>query len=286
MRRLLMLLIGSLLVLPGCKNVDVQPHAPAPDAGATPLDPPYVLKPEFEETPPWYRNLQVVLEQKADETELKAIINSNREAVSKAQRELMDEIRQAAEARRQGSDKWTIHALYAGRGTKRPADVMINADVGLTKMYSKRPAVSFNNVRLELCVAKLCREAEIYDMQPKGHNPLVQWSKSDVSAYEALEGILAAHGYEGRFTDILHRCSIRAQDYPTREAFVAAAADAILAKGKELNAARPALIVRLKETSPPAKPADVKPADAKAPEVKKTEPKAAEIKKAKEESVK
>jgi len=183
----------------------------------------------------------------------------------------LNEISKAVEDQQHESDKWSILSLSAGRA-KRANEIHFGADVGLTRLYSHRPVINIVSEPLDISVAKLAREAGIQDAQTRGHNPPITWEKNDVSAYDALEAIVPGHGFDVKFTNTFYHIDLKAQDYNSRKEFIDAMASAILAKGKDLNNIRAAVVVTPRVKGPDTaigetRPVDVKPPqDVKAPE--------------------
>jgi len=273
---LVLLCCSSAVWLCGCRKAAVEPYQAALQTRVLINDPAYVLRPANETQAPWHRGLQVVFDSRPeDEKEMNAIIADRKPVASQAEKKLLDQIQDAVQARRKPRDKWSLLTLSIGRARKAQ-DIVVSAEVVQTRLYAKRPAIAFDNLPLELCVGKLAREADLlYDM-PRGHNPFIDWSKTDVSVYEALEELLPAHGYEPRFKNAIYRINLRIEDqpvskeakgkppdparknvdellplFPTRADFVRAAADAILEKGNAINLSPAAVKVLTKEASPP-----------------------------------
>jgi hypothetical protein len=257
-----LVMCSALLFAAGCRTAAVERHTGRVETAISAGEPPSLVRAPGAEDP-WYRSLQVVLDEKPkDDKELESLVEQGKPAAKSATLEVLQEIQKAIDAQRKPSDKWSVLSMTCGK-TRRGSELQFNADVVITNLYARRPTISFNNVPLDLCVAKLCRECGIQDSQPKGYNPRIYWSKLNVSAIEALEAILGSHGFERRFSDVNHHVTLRVQDYPTRAGFVEAASNAILEKGKLLNQARPALLVvpteRSSESKSEPKPSQPKP---------------------------
>ncbi|HYF48178.1 MAG TPA: hypothetical protein VEJ63_02155 [Planctomycetota bacterium] len=239
-----------LLAVPGCRKAAVERHAPGVEPVLSTGEPAYIIRtqpPKASE--PWYRPYQAVLDKKPEtDQELDQLVAEKKPGLKEPAQSLMTEVRRAVEAQRKENDRWSIIAMTLGRPRKGP-DVQFTADVGLTKLFARRPVIAFNNVPLDLGIAKLARETGIQDSIPRNYNPRVYWTKNNVSAYEAIDEILKQHGYARRFTDTIYRVSLRLQDYKSKEEFVEAAVETMLARGKDLNAARPALVVTPVEKS-------------------------------------
>src|SRR5205814_6591261 len=130
-----------------------------------------------------------------------------------------------------------------------------------TKLYERRATIAFDSVRLQLCIAKLCRESEIQDSQPRGYNPSITWQKQNVSAFEAISTLLNANGFDAKFVDTSYKVTFKAQDFSTRKEFIEAVREAVVAKGKTLNSTRQAVIVSPKvNPAQPKEETDKKPA--------------------------
>ncbi|HYG78517.1 MAG TPA: hypothetical protein VEK08_26195 [Planctomycetota bacterium] len=258
-----LLLAGSVVTFSGCRKAAVDRYNPTITTTISASDPAVFVRSE-NDSQPWYRELQVVLEkQAADEKDLNAKIEQKRPEVTEASTKLLVELDRMIQAEKNANDKWSALTLTLGKGRKQ-GEILFSADVGLTRLYAKRPAIAFNDLPLELCVAKLARESGLHESQPRGYNPTVNWGKTDVSAAEAYEGVLRSHGFEHKFTDTLHRVALRLQDYSSRKEFLDAAVEQIKAKGKLLNSARPAVQVWPIEKAPQPEASDKKTAPAPA----------------------
>jgi len=241
---------GVLISASGCRKADVERTAntitPSLNAG----DPAYILKPKNEVKAPWYRDMQVVFDQRPeDEKQLETFLSENRAPVSEASSALLKEIADSVETQRKPADRWSLLTAWQGR-TKKGGEVTMIADVGLTKVFTRRPAMSFQELPLELAVAKLARESGITDSVPRGYSPKVTWSETDISVKEAYDSFLPKYGFERKFTNISGRITLRLQDYASRQDFVTAATNGIVAEGKRLNALRGGIVVTPKDTTP------------------------------------
>ena len=255
-----------LLFLSGCRKAAVERHSERVDTAIVVNEPAYLVKPKVVDNPPWHRELQVVLDQRPEnEKEVEALLADHNPAIARAATILLEDIQTAVNAKRQPQDKWSVLSLSCGR-TRKTTDIQIGVDVGLTKLYARRPVISFNNMPLDICIAKLSRDSGLQESQQRNFNPRIYWSKTNVSAYEAMEAILTAHGYERKYTDTHYKLALRAQDHASREALIDAVVQAVTEKGKALNAARAGIVVTPKEKEEPAAPP---PAPAEKPDAKK-----------------
>jgi len=266
-------LSGALLLTSGCRRAAVEQFDPSVETRVTITDPAVYVRPQSNtgEKDPWYRELQVVLDKPAaSEQELNAKLDEEKPRVNEGLKKLLDDVAAAVQSHKNPSDKWSVLAISCGK-TKKVGDLQLTADVGLTRLYAKRPVIAFNDLPLELCIAKLSREAGLQESQPRGYNPQVNWSQTNVSVLEAFETVLSDHGFEHKLSDSFYKAAVRVQDFASRQEFVDGASAAILLKGKNMNAARPAILVTHKEKpAPPPPPAEP---------VKKTVPIAGERKK-------
>ena len=249
------------LGLAGCRTAAVDrfngPVDPVLNAG----EPAYWINPPGAQSAAdpnaWYRELQVVLTEKpADEKAIGPLLDPRRAAIKEASTELLLEVQRAIEKKHAGNDKWSLLSMSCGRA-KKSSDIQFTAELGLTPLYARRPVIAFDNEPLNLCITKLCRECGVLDSQPRLANPHIYWRKLNVCALDALDALIDENGLQRRYMDVFQRVNLRVQDYATRAQFVTAAAGEIAAKGRLLNAARPALIVTAKDTSsqPPPPPA-------------------------------
>ena len=244
----------------GCRTADVQPGKPQFDTDVKILEPAYAMRRPAEQ--PWYSNMQVLLDEKpVDEKDLETRINDGKPEVRKNTEELLQEIENKIEAERKPNERWSIISVQCGRG-KKPNEIHFEAEVGITKLYTRRPSIAISGVPMDICIAKLCRESEVQDAQPKGHNPLVNYDKQNVSAFDAIEAILKANGFDSKYSDTSYKFSYKAQDYTSRKEFVDTVTKAILTKGQTLNTVKSALIVTAHVKDKDA----AKTPDAKAPE--------------------
>ena len=247
-----LLALSCPLILSGCNKADVQTSGAKFQTEITILEPAYAMR-RAKGDAPWYGNLQVLLDEKpVDDKDLQAKIEAGRDDVKKGVEELLQEIGDTIEAQRKGNDKWSIVSATCGRG-KKLNEVHFEAEVGITKLFERRATIAFDNVRLELCVAKLCRESEIQDSQPRGHNPSISWEKHAISAFEAISILLNTSGFDAKFIDTSYKVTFKAQDFASRKEFIDAVKEAVLAKGKTLNTVRPALAVAPKVKPEPPK---------------------------------
>jgi hypothetical protein len=268
----LLLIVAGLALLPGCRQAAVEPSQPKVETRVSAGEPAYLVRGPATAKEVWHREFQVVLDAKpASEDEGNKLASAQKSEIEKSVATLLEEIRAAVEARRKPSDKWSLLSLSLGRA-KKSAEVGLLAEIGLTRLYARRPVIAFNQMPLDLCVAKLCREAVILDAQQRNFNPVVTWKKTGVSAMEALDAILTANGFERKMTDTYHRASFKAQDYDSREEFVKAAVETLLERGKTMNEARAAAVVTPLEKSnaaeneqPAFKPLKDKPPASKTP---------------------
>ena len=239
-----------LLVSSGCRKAEVvrTPGAASITTALNVGDTAYILRPKDSGKVPWYREFQVVFDQRPeDEQQLETFIAANRAPVVEATNSLLAEISTAVEAQRRPQDRWSLLTAWCGR-VKKGGEVSFIAEVGLTKVFTRRPTISFQALPLELAVAKLARESGITDSVPRGYSPLVTWSETDVSVKEAYDAFLPQYGFERKYQDIQGRVTLRMQDFAFRKDFVTSAVNGILAEGKRLNTTRGGIIVTPRDT--------------------------------------
>src|SRR6185369_10693288 len=86
----------------------------------------------------------------------------------------------------------------------------------------------------------------------------------------ALQAIVPSHGFDVKFTYTSYKVELKAQDYNSRKEFIDAITSAILAKCKDLNTVRAAVVItprsKTETTGTENKPADAKPQDVKPPD--------------------
>src|SRR5512141_3085218 len=102
--------LAALLVLPACRKAAVEASAVAPSvqAGISGGKPAVVVRaPNANADEPWYRELEVVLQEKAsDEKDLDAKVEAQKPAVEEAVKKPLDEVEQTVQERRKPNDKW------------------------------------------------------------------------------------------------------------------------------------------------------------------------------------
>ncbi|MCY3017590.1 MAG: hypothetical protein NTW87_00970 [Planctomycetota bacterium] len=279
MAKLLSLLLsaGLALMLCGCRKAAVEAYSATPVQTALVTGEPAFLfrqvKESKETEQPWYREFQVVMDQKAPEAPgkaedadaekdktgaLDALIAERKPAIAQASATLLEEVRNAIQAKRKPSDNWSVVRLSIGRA-KRPSETLLQVEVGLTRLYAQRPAIALNDMLMELCVAKLSREAGITYSFPRAHNPVVNWRETNVSARQALETLLRAHNFDYQFMNASYTYTYKLQAFPTRGAFSDAVVHDVLEKGGDtLNKGVSGVKVTLRETpkEPPVVAAD------------------------------
>jgi hypothetical protein len=251
---LLLIALPALLFPAGCRKAEVERTTntvtPTIHAGA----PAYVLRPKTDSRIPWYREMQVVFNDRpADEKELESYITENEAPVQDAVKQLLKEIVDTVEAQRRPADKWSLISIWCGR-VKKGGEITVIADVGLTRLFTPRPVIAFQDLPLELAVAKLARETGITDSLPRGYSPRVTWSATNISVKDAYDGFLQVYGFERKFTDVSGRVTVRIQDFATRPECKNAVTDAIVAEGRRLNAAKGGIIVTPVDTTPKTEP--------------------------------
>lgn len=253
----LTVMAGVLISTSGCRKAEVDRTANTISPSLNAGDPAYILKPKNEAKAPWYREMQVIFDERpTDEKQLEAYLVENRGPITTASTALLKEIADNIESQRRPTDRWSLLTCWCGR-TKKGGEITFIADVGLTKVFTRRPAMSFQELPLELAVAKLARESGITDSVPRGYSPKVTWSETDISVKEAYDSFLPKYGFERKYTNISARVTLRLQDYASRQDFITAATNGIVAEGKKLNSLRGGIIVTPKDTTPqtPAAPA-------------------------------
>lgn len=229
-----------VFLVAGCNKAEVESAQSQFQPDVQILEPAYAMA---RKDAPWYSNMQVLFEEKPlDEKDLEAKVNAGRDEVRKNVEALLQEIGAAIETKHNANDKWNIVGVSCGRG-KKPNEIHFEAEVGRTKLFERRPLITFSNVRLQNCIAKLCRETELQESQPRGHNPSVTWEKQHVSAYEAMQTLLNVNGFDYKFIDASYKLPFKAQDYASRQEFIDAVKKAVLEKGDALNTLRPAIVV-------------------------------------------
>lgn len=149
---------------------------------------------------------------------------------------LLTEILNGVLAGRSEASKWSLLRLeLIMKVPKRPATMMVSAQLILKNLYLRRPLISFDRVRLEECMTRLAQQAGMRHAQDRAHNPVISWRKENVSVIEAVDTILGKYGFERRFSGASARVRLKVRKYPDRSEFVKAAIDEILAAGRGMD---------------------------------------------------
>ena len=232
------------LSLGGCHQGDVDDTNLTTNANITAQDPPYAYQLNATKETHWYDPLMIVLtERPASEKDLQAQIKARKDAVLTAENNLLEEVRGVIEGMHTSSDRWTVSSMSCGK-IHRGSDINFVIEGGLTSLYARHPTISFNDMPLDMCVAKLARESGLQVAQStRAYNPRVFYTKSDVCIYDALEDILSAHKFRRKMVDTAYKATLRIQDFASHDEFMEAIRQTITTKGKELNMGKPALFV-------------------------------------------
>lgn len=258
MLSLRMFLLACLLAfsLSGCGSARIVPPVEQIEAGMAVGEPPYHWKPKTPpENPPWYRDLLVELEEKPASLEaLKQSVQPHKGAAQEAARKLLEELRDEVAKARGAGAKWSLLSLRLGAETLvRGESLPFTAELGLTKLFVRRPEIRFENVTLEQCLIRLALQADLKISTVRSTNPVLTWQRQDVSVQDALEAILGEHNFQKKITGAGAKVALQAEKHPSREEFKQAAVRLVLEYGKGLDRGIPALLI-----APPGKPLGAK----------------------------
>jgi hypothetical protein len=120
----------------------------------------------------------------------------------------------------------------------------VRIDLGLTKLYSKCPEIKVSGMTYEQVMTELCVRAGLrLAPAPKLRNPVVNWSKENVSVFQAMQAISQEQGFGIKFIGVGGRLTWRARDFSTRENFVKEVVNSIFAKGEIMDRDVPTVVM-------------------------------------------
>lgn len=260
------LALSSLLVwvfaLAGCGRAKL----PAPNEVIEPVvrvnELPWHLKAapakEGEEAPPWHQMLSVELEAlPGDAAGLREAIDQRRGDAYQAAQALLKEIATGVEAGRKPDALWSVLSIQiGGHKPQRNTPPTLAVELGLTKLYARRPTISFQDVTFEQCMTNLALQGGLKLAPNRSVNPVLSWQKENVSVIEAIDAILNLHGFDRRITGAYVQTNLQTTQFKTRQEFVEAAVQATLNYGKGLDRNIAALILSLRGLPAERSPSD------------------------------
>jgi len=236
---------------------------------------PYAAKPaQPPESAPWHKALTVELEEMpATAAALKEALEQHRAEAQAAAQGVLEQIQAGVREKRNANALWSVLSMDLGAGKPmRNGGVPFTAALGLTKLYARRAEISFDNVRLEECMRQLALQSGLRLPPARFMNPIVTWRRENISSIEAIDAILDVHNFDRKILGAYARVDLKAENFKTREEFVEAAVNAVIAYGKALDRSIAALTLSprgRKEAAPKEDgdnaPAKTSPAPAPAP---------------------
>jgi len=203
---------------------------------------------EGEEAPPWHQILSVELDAlPGDTASLREAIDQRRGDAYQAAQALLKEIATGVEAGRKQDALWSVLSIQiGGHKPQRNTPPTLALELGLTKLYARRPVISFQDVTFEQCMTNLALQGGLKLAPNRSVNPVLSWQKENVSVIEAIDAILNLHGFDRRITGAYVQTNLQAAQFKTRQEFVEAAVQAALNYGKGLDRNIAALILSLR----------------------------------------
>lgn len=247
-----LLALLSAALFGGCGYAKIRPPGEQVETVTQVSEISYVLKPKTAPaTQPWYHELLVELDVRPATPEaMKEALDQRRGPAYQAATTLLQELREEIERKRGKEAKWCLLSLRLGQDrVSRGESVPVAVEMGLTRLYAKRPEIAFVDATLEQCLLRLALQADLKMSSVRTANPVLTWKRQEVSVLEAIDAILNEYGFQRRITGAYARVVLQAEKYATREEFKQAASKVILDYGKGLDRNIPALLV-----SPAGKP--------------------------------
>ncbi|MCW8130546.1 MAG: hypothetical protein KIS92_09375 [Planctomycetota bacterium] len=213
----------------------------------------------------WFKELSVELEMlPGDAAGLKDAIDQRRGPAYQAGQALIKDVQSGVEGQRRNDALWSILSIQLG-GSKAQRngvpDLLI--ELGLTKLYARRPQIIFENVTLEQALQRLAEQGGLRLAPYRTLNPILNYEKDNVSVIEAIDGVLNVHGFDRRITGAYVQIRLRPEQFKSRQEFVENAVASVLNYGKGLDRNLAALIplMRSREEEPKEKDKEKKAKD-------------------------
>ncbi|MBI3831571.1 MAG: hypothetical protein HY291_18775 [Planctomycetes bacterium] len=265
--------LALLSILTGCGTAKLTPPNEVIEPVIRVNELPWRLKAkdppkEGAEAAPWHDELSVELDVlPGDAAGLKDAIDQHRGPAYQAAQALIKEIQGGVEKSRKADTRWSILAIQVGGAkAQRNSIPTVTAELGLTKLYARRPEIGFENVTLEQAMLQLAQQAGLKFASPRSVNPVLSWRKENVSVIEAVDAILNLHGYGRKITGSYVQLALAPGQFKTRQEFVDGAVQSILNYGTGLDRNVAALMPMVR-----VKPAETEKKDDKDKEKKKTD---------------
>jgi len=230
--------LALLLSLVGCGKSKLPTSVEQLETTVRVSELPYATKPAAtSDNVPWYKALTVVLdEMPTTATALKETLEQRRSNAQAAAQGILEQIQAGVNEKRNADAKWSVLSMDLGASKPmRNGGVPFTAALGLTKLYARRSEISFDNVRLEDCMRQLALQSGLRMPPARFMNPVVTWRRENVSSIEAVDAILDVHNFDRKILGAYARASLQAENFKTREEFVEAAVQAVIAYGKALD---------------------------------------------------
>lgn len=196
------------------------------------------------ETPSWVRRLQVVLEKEpGGPAALKKAYELYRGPAYRENTDLLKKLHELVSANRPAGASWDLLELRTGFKKPRRGRPRVTVGVGLRKVFGLRSEIVFEKIPLDVCIAKLARWGGIKDAQGRSYNPKVWWRKENINIKTAVDEVLAANGFDRRWSGVDIWRVLYPDEYSSREEFLKGAARVLLDAGRSLESDIPAVVV-------------------------------------------
>lgn len=253
---LLLPLLGSIAFLGGCGRAKMTEPNEVIEPVARVNELPWHLKSnaptpapaEGEAAADWYKELSVELEsQPGDAAALKDAIDQRRGPAYQAGQALIKDVQTGVDGQRKNDALWSVLSIQLG-GTKTQRNGVpdLLVELGLTKLYARRPQITFQDVTLEQALQRLATQGGLRLAPYRTLNPILSYDKENVSVIEAIDGVLNQHGFDRRITGAYVQIRLRPEQFKTRQEFVDNAVSSVLNYGKGLDRNLAALIPMLR----------------------------------------
>jgi hypothetical protein len=234
--------LSLMAILTGCGSAKMTPPNEVIEPVMRVNELPWRLKAkdapkEGAEAPPWHDELSVELDVlPGDATGLKEAIDQHRGTAYQSAQALIKEIQGGVVQSRKADSRWSVLAIQIGGAkAQRNAIPPVTVELGLTKLYARRSQIAFENVTLEQAMLQLAQQSGLRFASPRSVNPVLSWSKENVSVIEAIDAILSLHGFGRKITGAYVQLALAPGQFKSRQEFVDGAMQSILNYGTGLD---------------------------------------------------
>jgi hypothetical protein len=232
--------IGGMLALAclwGCGRTRVTSKDGAPTYYAESVADPAALPATDQKAKPdaaagvWHRVFQV--SENASESEIQRARETAALLAAKVKRGILEH---------RESANWTVISMNLG-DSEGTGVLTLMVNLGREKLFERHAEINIAGEPLETALRKLARQAGIRYAQDVMDNPRMSWSGQNVSAYDAIMGVLEQTRFRPQWWATNERIFVRPSDFPSEQAFIEEAIKRAVNMGDKLNGSLPAMVV-------------------------------------------